>query len=77
MAGLAIAELADPVRYCQPDSWQLKAAWIGVTKSRWFETWQPRYEALYRVLDDWSNAAWRFVKARQNGKVSTDLQNRD
>ncbi len=77
MAGLAIAELADPERYRATDAWQLKAAWVGVTKSRWFETWQPRYEALYRVLDDWSNAAWRFVKARQNGMVSADLQNRD
>ncbi len=67
MAGLAIAELADPSRYRQPESWQLKAAWIGVGRSQWFDIWQARYEALYRTLDEWSNRAWRHVRERQQG----------
>jgi len=65
MAGLAIAELADPARYSRPDSWQLKAAWLGVGKSQWYDTWQARYEQVYRVLDDWSNAAWHHMRRRQ------------
>lgn len=69
MAGLAIAELADPMR------WKLdtdKADWMGVHKSQFSRTWKEKYNAMYSLLDDWSNAAYSYVMMKQRYEEQTE-----
>lgn len=64
LAQLAICEMNAPARFNTPDAWQLRAAFIGVSKSSWFGTWSGRYKVLFDEFNEWTNRAYRYVKIR-------------
>lgn len=61
MAGLAIAEMADPSRFKHDAAWQIRAAWLGVSKSRWFAMWRDRYDMIHREFNDWPSRGARWT----------------
>lgn len=63
MAGLAIAEIAEPQRWKEQ---QTKAQFMGMDKSTWSRTWQGRYEVIYSELSGWCDTAYRHI-ARMQG----------
>lgn len=65
IAKLAVLEVADPVRFSTPDSWKLRAAYMGVDSSSWYRVWRRRYEVIYQELNEWSNRGFRFIRIRQ------------
>ncbi|MCU7840871.1 MAG: hypothetical protein KZQ94_16015 [Candidatus Thiodiazotropha sp. (ex Troendleina suluensis)] len=67
MAGLAIAEVADPGR------WQLdkdRAEFIGMHKSEFCRVWRKRYEMVYRILDELAQDGYRHVQ-RNNMEIAS------
>lgn len=62
MAGLAIAEIAEPKRYA-PDA--RKAEWMDVSASQFSRLWGKRYNAIYSIIEDWSSSAYSYVMMRQ------------
>ena len=62
MAGLAVAEMLFPLRYKQD---QVRADWVGVSKSQFSRTWKKRYNLIYQILEDWTNCAYSHVMMRQ------------
>jgi len=65
LAGLALWEMGEPSRFKHDSAWQLRAQWMGLEKGAWFKTWNARYEAVYEILSDWCNDAWRHVKKQK------------
>lgn len=65
MVSLAIMETCDPARFSYPDSYKIRMAWIGCSKTKWFSTWQQRYERVYVEFNDWSDRGFRYLKVRQ------------
>ncbi len=62
MAGLAIAETADPKH------WSTQAArceFIGMDAAAWSRRWRGRYEAIFGMLNDWSATAWYHIRKMQ------------
>lgn len=62
MAGLAIAELADPHKWKHDYK---RAEWMGVSPSQFSRIWVKRYNEIYSLLDDWSNSAYSYVMIKQ------------
>ena len=62
MAGLAIAESADPKRWRFASQ---RAEFAGISDSEWSRTWRARYEAVYEILTDWSADAFRHIQKAQ------------
>lgn len=62
MAGLAIAEIAEPARY-KTDS--VKAQWMGIHRSNYSRTWNKRYNLIYQELDDLANRAFSYIMMKQ------------
>ncbi len=62
LAQLAIWEMGAPARFYFADAWRLRAGYLGVDKMAWYRTWAPKYQAVYEVIQEWSNEAWRDVK---------------
>lgn len=63
MAGLAIAEMADPKRWRDA---QQKAEWMGVSKSQFSRVWEKRYNAVYEELESWTGRAFGYLIGRQS-----------
>lgn len=61
MGWLVLFELLAPERFRSESAWQLRAAFLGVSKSRWFACWAQRYEEVFREVDEWVNRAYRWV----------------
>jgi len=61
---LAICEMHAPGRFNTPNAWELRAAFIGVSKSAWFSTWAGRYKVLFDEFNEWTNRAYRYIKVR-------------
>lgn len=62
MAGLAIAEMADPIRYKTDIA---KAKWLGIDKSNYSRVWNGRYNLIYRELDDLAGRAFSYIMMKQ------------
>lgn len=62
MAGLAIAEMAEPARYKED---RIKADWMGIHKSNFSRTWNKRYNLIYQELDDLASRAFSHIMIRQ------------
>ncbi len=62
---LAISEMVEPARYQKSESWRLRAAIVGKSKSQWFAVWKGRYEIMFTELNEWSNRAYRFMKVKK------------
>ena len=70
LAGLAVAEIADPVRYGKEAA---RVAWFGRKLKMeehkiwpiWERTWRSRYQAVYSVLERWAGVAASHVAFKQ------------
>lgn len=58
LAGLAIAELADPKPWEKISG---KLRWMWCSESAWHRYHRGRYEAVYQVLTDWLDTAAAYV----------------
>jgi len=61
MAGLAIAEMAEPRRYRYD---VIKTAWLGCDPAQWTKVWGKRYNAVFAIPNDWASEALRHVEKR-------------
>lgn len=70
LAGLAIAELADPTKYGAEPA---RVAWFGKRLdlegekiwNSWEKIWRPRYQAIYDVLLRWTDVAGSHAYFKQ------------
>jgi hypothetical protein len=52
--GYLLHEIARPSHYSNP---VVKAAFFGLDSRAWLKKWQPRYEALVSIFDNWCYSA--------------------
>lgn len=66
LAGLAIAETADPGNW-KDDEKRLR--WTGFSLHEWYRwpKWAERYQAVYQILDNWADEAARHAGLSQRG----------
>jgi len=63
LAGLAIAETADPANWKTVEK---KLSFTEMTDSSWYKRWGKRYEAVFQIIDDqWANAAYQYINSKQ------------
>ncbi len=69
LADLVVMEVMAPVRFAHADAWKIRADYLGVSKSKYFETWKPRYDAVYMRLSVWVDCARNYLKTqcKKNG----------
>lgn len=65
VAEIIVRETYYPGFWSQNDSWQWRAAMLGVGKSVYFETWRKRVQSVGASGDSWAGDAIRHLWMRQ------------
>ena len=64
LADLVVMEALAPARFATADGWNIRADYLGVSKSKYFETWKPRYEAVYMKLAVWVDCGRNYLRTQ-------------